>query len=201
MRTETKYKIYADFFRASRKSGIARLIKSLFQQNYIGFNYIFTLRLHSDFHAKKRNIFERICFRLLVKNLKRLQIKYGIEIPHQASIGEGLLIPHFGGIVIHPNVKIGKNCTILQGVTIGNNLFKSREDVATIGDNVTIAAGAKIVGPVTIGDNVTIGANSVVTSDIEPNCIVAGMPATIISRKESIVLNTDYLSFDEYQKR
>lgn len=85
-------------------------------------------------------------------------------------------------------------------MTIGNNIFKSIYDVAVIGDNVSIGAGAKIVGPVKIGNNVTIGANSVVTKDIESDSIVAGIPARLVSKADSIILNSDYLSREDYFK-
>ncbi|MCD7812308.1 MAG: serine acetyltransferase [Ruminococcus sp.] len=127
---------------------------------------------------KKGNKFPLIYFRY---RLRKLQLRFGIEISYKSEIGAGFHIAHGNGIVIHPNAKIGKNCSILQQVTIGNNLNKSRNDVAKLGDTVFIGAGAKIIGPVNIGNNVIIGANSVVTKDIPSNSTVAGIPARIIS--------------------
>ena len=108
---------------------------------------------------------------------KRLQLRYGIELNQHTKIGYGLRLPHKGGIVVHPATIIGNNCEIMQGVTIGNNILKDRDAVATIGDNVLICAGAKIIGAVTIGNNVVIGANAVVTKDVPAGTIVAGVPA------------------------
>jgi len=136
--------------------------------------------------------------RLAECNLRRVQLKYGTEIPWQTEPGAGLLLPHPGGIVIHPGVRIGKNCTVLQGVTIGNNLYQDRNAVAVIGENVIISAGVVIVGPVTIGDNVTIGANAVVTRDIPSGCVVAGVPAQIIATKASVLINCDYVSLSSF---
>lgn len=90
-----------------------------------------------------------------------------------------------GGLVIHANAVIGENCEIMQGVTIGNNALKSREEVAVIGNNVTLCAGSKVIGHVTVGDNVVVGANSVVVKDIPKNAIVGGIPAKIIRYKNS----------------
>jgi serine O-acetyltransferase len=196
-----KYKIYADFYRATGKRiSLSRFIYELSFDINIGFKYIAWYRLANYLHKKKKGISSKVFFKIVNIKLNRMKIKHGIEIPYNATIGEGLVIPHAGGIVLHPNTRIGKNCTILQGVTIGNNLFKSRSEVAEIGDNVTIAAGAKIVGPLRIGNNVTIGANAVVTSDIKSNCIVGGIPAKVISNKESIILNIDYLSQKDFYK-
>jgi len=108
-----------------------------------------------------------------------LEILTGIEIPIKSEFGAGLRIHHYGGIVIHPEVKAGKNVTLFQGVTIGRNI--NGYDVPKIGDNVVITAGAKIVGGITIGNNVVIGANSVVTKDVPDNCTIAGIPAKVIN--------------------
>ena len=84
---------------------------------------------------------------------------------------------HLNGIIISHYAKIGKNCTIHQQVTIAQD---ENNRAATIGDNVLIGAGAKIIGDVTIGDNVKIGANAVVVKDIPSNCTAVGVPARII---------------------
>lgn len=85
---------------------------------------------------------------------------------------------HLNGIIISHYAKFGKNCTIYQQVTVAQNDYTNK--AATIGDNVVIGAGAKIIGEVTIGDNVKIGANAVVVKDIPANCTAVGVPARII---------------------
>jgi serine O-acetyltransferase len=107
---------------------------------------------------------------------------FGIEIGLQCEIGGGLYIPHPVGTVIGAT-KIGKNATILQGVTLGAkeiDISYLPQNRPTIGDNVTIGAGAKVLGGIVIGDNVTIGANAVVTKSLPDNVVAAGVPAKII---------------------
>ncbi len=103
-------------------------------------------------------------------------IATGADIPLNALIGGGLLIPHPNGIVIHPDSEIGPNCLIFQQVTIGH----SGGGVPRIGGHVDIGAGAKLLGPITIGDHVRVGANAVVTHDVPSGKTVAGIPARII---------------------
>lgn len=109
------------------------------------------------------------------------QIILGIILPKRTQIGGGLRIYHYSGIVLNPNVKIGKNCSIRQGVTIGNR--RSENDCPIIGDNCNIGAGAKILGSICIGNNVSIGANAVVLNDVPDNATAIGVPARIILKK------------------
>lgn len=99
----------------------------------------------------------------------------GIYIPRGAKIGSGFKIYHFSGIIINPLAIIGKNCTMRQGVTIGNK--NELEDVPVIGDNVDFGAGSIVLGSIIIGNNVTIGANAVVIKDVPDNHIAVGVPA------------------------
>ena len=112
------------------------------------------------------------------------QLCFCLDIPPNAKIDEGLLFGHIGCIVIHDNCIIGKNVTIMQGVTLGGNIGKLKKGRAApiIGDNVFIGAGAKILGPVTVGDNCMIGANAVVVKDIPDNSVAVGIPAKVIKK-------------------
>lgn len=104
---------------------------------------------------------------------------YNSSIPFQCSLGKGTKFAYGGiGVVLHKRTKIGKNCMIGTNVTIGGR--SGHFEVPIIGDNVFIATGAKVLGPIVIGDNVTIGANSVVIKNVPDNCTVAGVPAKII---------------------
>lgn len=102
----------------------------------------------------------------------------GISLPKAAEIGGGLRIYHFGNIFIHPGVIIGSNCTLRQGVTIGNRHVNG--PVPELGNNVEIGAYAQILGAVKVGDNARIGAMSVVLTDVPPGATVAGNPARTV---------------------
>ena len=104
----------------------------------------------------------------------------GIEIHPGVKIGKKLFIDHGMGIVIGETTVIGNNVTLYQGVTLGGITDIQKKRHPTISDNVTIGAGAKILGPIIIGKNAKIGANSVVTKNIPPNTTVVGIPARIL---------------------
>jgi serine O-acetyltransferase len=100
----------------------------------------------------------------------------GIEIHPAARIGQGLFIDHGAGVVIGQTAEIGDNVTLYQGVTLGGTGFATGKRHPTVQDNVTIGSGAKLLGPITIGHGAKIGANSVVITDVPPNCTVVGNP-------------------------
>lgn len=129
--------------------------------------------------SKIRIRFFRLCLNCISIPFYFLtQIILGIVLPKRVQIGGGLRIYHYSGIVINPNVKIGRNCSLRQGVTIGNR--KTKDDCPIIGDNCDIGAGAKILGAIKIGNNVSIGANAVVITNIPDNATAVGIPAKII---------------------
>lgn len=100
-------------------------------------------------------------------------------------IEQNTRFPHPIGIVIHPDVKIGKNCTIFQNVTIGQGKYieKNNTNTPVLGDNVTIYANSVLTNGIKVGNNVTIGAGSIVINDVPDNTTVAGNPARIIKHK------------------
>src|SRR5579864_1775318 len=100
----------------------------------------------------------------------------GIEIHPAAGIGRGLFIDHGMGVVIGETAEIGDDVTIYQGVTLGGTGFATGKRHPTVEDNVTIGAGAKLLGPITVGHGAKIGANSVVIHDVPPNSTVVGNP-------------------------
>lgn len=111
--------------------------------------------------------------------LRHHQIKYGFQIYPETQIGEGLYLGHWGTLVINPNAKIGKNCNIAQGVTIGQQNRGKNAGFPTIGDEVWIGPNAVIVGGITIGNNVLVAPNSYVNFDVPNDSIVVGNPAKI----------------------
>ena len=115
--------------------------------------------------------------------------KTGIEIHPGATIGEGLFIDHGHGVVIGETAILGDNVTLYQGVTLGGTGKEQGKRHPTIGNNVLVGAGAKILGSFTIGDNCKIGAGSVVLKDVPPNSTVVGVPGRIIIRTDVRVNN------------
>jgi serine O-acetyltransferase len=106
----------------------------------------------------------------------------GIEIHPGAKIGERLFIDHGMGVVIGETTEIGDDVLIYQGATLGGTGKDKGKRHPTIGNNVMISAGAKVLGPIKIGDNCKIGAGAVVLKDVPPNCTVVGVPGRIVRR-------------------
>ena len=103
----------------------------------------------------------------------------GIEIHPAARLGRGLFIDHGMGVVIGETAEVGRNVTLLQGVTLGGTSLKREKRHPTLGDNVVVGAGAKVLGAFTIGENSRIGAGSVVVREVPPNSVVVGVPGRV----------------------
>lgn len=108
--------------------------------------------------------------------------KTGIEIHPGAQIGKGLFIDHGNGVIIGETTIIGDNCTLYQGVTLGGTGKEHGKRHPTLGSNVMVSAGAKVLGSFTIGDNSKIGAGSVVLNEVPPNSTVVGVPGRVVKR-------------------
>lgn len=113
---------------------------------------------------------------------QRTARKTGIEIHPGAVIGKGMFIDHGSGVIIGETAIIGNNVTIYQGVTLGGTGKETGKRHPTIGDNVMISAGAKVLGSFTVGENSKIGAGSVVLSEVPPNSTVVGVPGRVVKR-------------------
>ena len=119
----------------------------------------------------------------------------GIEIHPGAKIKGALFIDHGTGVVIGETAEIGDNVTIYHGVTLGGTGKESGKRHPTIGDNVVIGAGAKVLGSINIGDNVKIGANAVVLKDVENDTTIVGNKAKVVKSKEDILSNDNIIQW------
>ena len=138
--------------------------------------------LLASIRAYQRNTASRNPLALLARKFAVLRHRFwsavtGADIPIDARIGGGLLLPHPNGVVIHAGARVGPNCLIFQQVTIGT---RNESEIPQIGGHVDIGAGAKILGAVRIGDHACIGANAVVLKDVPPGKTAIGIPAVII---------------------
>jgi serine O-acetyltransferase len=144
-----------------------------------GFRANLFYRSGAWFHHRRLGFLAGLCQRLM-HHLCHCWISVS------ADIGPGFLIAHVGGIVVGDKTRIGANCDIRQNVTFGGNFKKTSPDGRTqpwLENNISIGAGAVILGPVRIGENAIIGANSVVTRDVPENMIAFGVPAQLIKER------------------
>ena len=114
------------------------------------------------------------------------QVVFGVEIALRLEIGPGLYIPHSGGIVLGAT-RIGARATIYHGVTVGAAVLDTGYDPErrpTVGDDVVLAAGAKVLGGITVGDGALVGANAVVVDDAPPMTVLGGVPARVLRQRE-----------------
>jgi serine O-acetyltransferase len=144
---------------------------------YPGFHAIFLHRIAHWFWKNNLKLFGRV-----LSHISRFIT--GVEIHPGATIGKSFFIDHGMGVVIGETSEIGDNVTIYHGVTLGGTSFTRGKRHPTIESNVTIGAGAKILGPLTVGLSSKIGANSVVIVDVPPNSTVVGIPGKIVLREE-----------------
>lgn len=142
---------------------------------YPSFKAILRYRLAHWLYLKKRYFLARWLSQKTVR-------KTGIEIHPGATIGKGLFIDHGHGVVIGETAIVGDNVTLYQGVTLGGTGKESGKRHPTLGNNVMVSAGAKILGSFTVGENSKIGAGSVVLSEVPPNSTVVGVPGRVVKR-------------------
>ncbi len=115
----------------------------------------------------------------------------GIEIHPGAKIGKGLFIDHGSGVVIGETAEIGDNCTLYQGVTLGGTGKDTGKRHPTLGNNVLVGAGAKVLGPFRVGDNSKVAAGAVVLKEIPPDCTAVGVPAKVVKQGDVRVPQCD----------
>lgn len=170
-------------------SGIKKNIQVIFERDpavksvlevilcYPGFHAILLHRVAHKLYNKRFFVLARF-----ISQINRFLTQ--IEIHPGAKIGEGLFIDHGAGVVIGETAEIGDNVTLYQGVTLGGTGKEKGKRHPTIGNNVVISAGAKVLGSFRVGDNVRIGAGSVVLKEVPPNCTVVGVPGTIVKKDD-----------------
>lgn len=142
---------------------------------YPSFKAIIRYRIAHKLYEKKHYFLARWYSQRTVR-------KTGIEIHPGATIGKGLFIDHGYGVVIGETAIVGDNVTLYQGVTLGGTGKETGKRHPTIGNNVMISAGAKVIGSFTVGENSKIGAGSVVISEVPPNSTVVGVPGRVVKR-------------------
>ena len=150
---------------------------------YPGLHAIWLHRIAHHFYLKGWVVFPR-----LLNTFSRFLT--GIDIHPGATLGPGLFIDHGVGLVIGETAELGSNVTLYQGVTLGGTGKEKGKRHPTIGNNVLIGSGAKVLGPFKVGDNSRVAANAVVLSEIPPDCTAVGSPARVVKKKGE---NVDYV--------
>ncbi len=143
---------------------------------YSGLHAVIFHRIAHWFYLKKLFLAAR-----LISQFSRFLT--GIEIHPGAKIGKGLLIDHGSGVVIGETAEIGDNCLIYQGVTLGGTGKEHGKRHPTLGNNVMVGSGARVLGPFKVGDNAKIAANAVVLEEVPENSTAVGVPARIVKRE------------------
>ena len=165
--------------------------KSYCGSTSISFWVTTSYRIGQYIYSKRSNLFFKIFFKLFQIYYYFVKLSTGIQLPIEVQSGGGLLFPHYSYVVFAGAARLGKNCTIHQGCTIGMTHFGNKIGAPILGNNVVMFPNSNVTGRIKIGNNVIIGANSVVTHDIPDNCIAVGSPARIISNDTYKVLGNN----------
>ncbi len=156
---------------------------------YPSFKAMIYYRLSHKLYKKKHYFWARL---ISQKGAR----KTGIEIHPGAQIGKGFFIDHGHGVIIGETTVIGDNVTLYQGVTLGGTGKEHGKRHPTLGNNVMVSAGAKVLGSFTIGENSKIGAGSVVLAEVPPNSTVVGVPGRVVKRNNMSVPRDDMNQVD-----
>lgn len=151
-------------------------------------SFITVMLTYAGFHAiVLHRLAHRLC-RMHIPVLPHLVMAFsrfitGVEIHPAADIGGGFFIDHGMGVVIGETAILGSNVTLFQGVTLGGTGKETGKRHPTLGDNVVVGAGAKVLGNISIGNNVYVGANAVVLKDVADDCTVVGVPGRCVKQE------------------
>ncbi|MBI2832123.1 MAG: serine O-acetyltransferase [Chloroflexi bacterium] len=165
---------------------IRKDIKAIYACDPAARNTLEIFLAYPGFHARQWHRLAHTLYNWHVPVLPRMvshlsRFLTGIEIHPGAKIGQGLFIDHGMGVVIGETSEIGNNCLIYQGVTLGGTSHLKIKRHPTLGNNVVVGVGAKVIGDITIGDNTKIGAGSVVISSVPANATVIGVPGRVVA--------------------
>lgn len=147
--------------------------------------YKYTVWMRSTGYLKIKKVTKYTLYPFFKFMLLRNRYKYGIAIPENTVIGGGLFINRFGGIYVHNDAVIGRNCNITPGTLLGQINRGRKMGAPILGDRVFLGSGAKVVGKVYVGDDAAIGVNALVTDDVPAKGVMAAPQATMISQKGS----------------
>jgi len=174
-------------------------IKAAQQKDPAARSFLEVLLLYQGLHALISHRMAHFFYKTRLFFIARLISQFsrhmtGIEIHPGAEIGRGFFIDHGMGVVIGETAVIGENVLLYQGVTLGGTGLEKGKRHPTIGNNVVIGAGAKVLGNITVGDNSYIGANAVVIKDVPPNSTVVGVPGRITKQEgKKIDISLDHI--------
>jgi len=176
---------------------IKDLVKSAKERDPAAINAFEILFTYSGVHAVINHYIAHWLYRYRIPFFPRLisqvsKFFTGIEIHPGAKIGKGFFIDHGMGVVIGETTIIGNGVTLYQGVTLGGTGKERGKRHPTIGNNVVISAGAKVLGSITVGDNVIIGSGAVVIESVPDNCTVVGVPGRVVKVKGERVLSDEF---------
>lgn len=162
-----------------------KFIRSIYRRDPAAHSVLEILTAYPGLHAVVVHRFSHMLWRIRLRLIARwvsqlMRWLTGIEIHPGARIGKRLFIDHGMGVVIGETAEIGDDCTLYHGVTLGGTTWQREKRHPTLGDNVVIGAGAKVLGPILIGNNASIGSNSVVVKDVPEGATVIGIPGRIV---------------------
>jgi len=175
--------LYADLYRYRGRADARSLVSAYLREP--GFRYTYYLRKVAFYNKRKRSVgvFAYLYNRFW---LNRYRFRYGFDISPTTTIGPGLYLGHFGGVVISPYATLGANINIGQGVTIGATSRGTRTGAPTLEDRVWVGAHAIIVGKVTVGHDALIAPGAYVNFDVPSMAVVLGNPGKVVSMSGSV---------------
>lgn len=170
-------------------SGIRDYLQSIRQRDPAARTALEILLLYPGVHAVAYHRLAHRIWKWRLRWLARMVSQFarwvtGIEIHPGARIGRRFFIDHGMGVVIGETAEIGDNCTLYHGVTLGGTSWRNEKRHPTLGNNVVVGAGAKLLGPIVVADNARIGSNSVVVKDVPAGATVVGIPGRVVTRRD-----------------